>query len=49
MRCQTVTCLGKPVFVGSGKSTGDLEARPCSECGAKPKLAVSENRSVSAL
>ena len=40
MRCQTVTCLGKPVFVGSGKCAGDLEAKPCSECGNKPKLAV---------
>ena len=41
MRCQTVTCLGKPVFVGSGKSAADLEAKPCSECGNKPKPAVS--------
>ena len=40
MRCQTVTCLGKPVFVGSGKSAADLEAKPCSECGNKPKPAV---------
>ena len=40
MRCQTVTCLGKPVFVGCGKSAADLEAKPCSECGNKPKLAV---------
>ena len=40
MRCQTVTCLGKPVFVGCGKSAADLEAKPCSECGNKPKPAV---------
>ena len=42
MRCQTVTCLGKPVFVGSGRCAADLEAKPCSECGNKPKLAVSK-------
>jgi hypothetical protein len=43
MRCQTASCLGKPVFVGVGKAVGELSPKQCSECGKIPKTVVMTN------
>ncbi|TRY64205.1 hypothetical protein TCAL_04636, partial [Tigriopus californicus] len=42
IRCQSLNCSGRPVYVGVGRRLEDLDVRPCQECGNKPNAKILE-------